>query len=126
MCPIHPPGVPPNHPMNLPPPPPSVETVYRVDMPPLTFDAKSPTPPPDPDPSTILLVRESRVAPEVFFRGHVEAVALPEPVAKSASLPPPATEQPQPKKPGLISKFFGLFRGKPKPCAGSGCGNSNP
>jgi hypothetical protein len=122
--PIHPSTPPAVRPVTVPSPPPSVETVYRVDMPPLTFDAKSPTPPPDPDPSTILLVRESRVAPEVVFRGRVEAVALRVTTAQSASQKaPPAAAQPQPK-PSLIARFFGLFYHKAHPCAGPGCGDT--
>lgn len=122
--PIHPPTVPPAQPTTVPPPPPSVETVYRVDMPPLTFDAKSPTPPPAPDASTMLLVRESRVAPEVIFRGRVEAVAPPTVVAKQAA---ESTQHPlPPKKPWLLVRFFTLFRHHPAtPCAGSGCGESS-
>jgi hypothetical protein len=122
--PIHPPTPPAARPATVPPPPPSVDTVYRVDMPPLTFDAKSPTPPPDPDPSTMLLVRESRVAPEVIFRGRVEAVALRLPAAQSAQTKAsPGATQPQ-AKPSLIARFFGIFFHRAHPCAGSGCGDS--
>lgn len=122
--PIHPPTPPAARPSTAPPPPPSVETVYRVDMPPLTFDAKSPTPPPDPDSSTMLLVRESRVAPEVVFRGRVEAVALRVTPAQSTQpKAPPSAIQPQ-AKPGLLARFFGIFFHKAHPCAGSGCGDS--
>ena len=123
--PIHPIAPLPARTANIPPPPPSVDTVYRVDMPPLTFDAKSPAPPPDPDPSTMLLVRESRVAPEVVFRGRVEAVALRVPANQTGQASArSSTNPPQQKKPGLIARFFGLFRNnKPSPCAGSGCGD---
>jgi hypothetical protein len=119
--PIHP-TAPTARPATAPPPPPPVDTVYRVDMPPLTFDAKSPMPPPDADPSTMLLVRESRVAPEVVFRGRVEEVALRVPATQSAQAKAsPAAAQPQPKKPSLLIRFFDLFREKPRPCSGPGC-----
>ena len=122
--PIHPSTSPAAHPATVPPPAPSVETVYRVDMPPLIFDAKSPTPPPDPDPSTMLLVRESHVAPEVVFHGRVEAVALRVTPAQSAQTKAPASATQPQAKPSLIARFFGLFYHKAHPCAGSGCGDS--
>lgn len=53
--------------------PPAVEQpVYKVLMPPLAFDAKSPAAPPDPSPDTILLVRTVRLRPTVVFHGRVE------------------------------------------------------
>jgi len=64
--------------------PPAVEQpIYKVVMPPLTFDAASPGPPPDPSPATILLVRTVRLRPTVVFRGRVE----PAPVASTPNAP---------------------------------------
>ena len=46
------------------PPPPRVEQpIYRVYLPPLTFDASAPDEPPDPDPAHIFLVREVQPLP---------------------------------------------------------------
>jgi hypothetical protein len=55
-----------------PKPPAKEEPVYKVLMPPLSFDASSPSAPPEPSPATILLVRTVRVRPTLIFRGHVE------------------------------------------------------
>ncbi len=84
------------------------EPVYRVEVPPLTFDSTAPAPGPDPDPQTIVLVRESRVQPDAVFQGHVVAtpVAPPDPAATSANASPDAP----PKKRGPLKRFFGLFR----------------
>jgi hypothetical protein len=85
------------------------EPIYRVDMPPLTFSSSSPTPPPDPDPQTIVLVREPRLQPDAVFQGHVVAAPV-----TPASAPPkganPANDETAPKKRGVFTRFFGLFR----------------
>jgi hypothetical protein len=121
--PIHPPVEPAPQPAQPSTPPPA-ETVYRVDMPPLTFDAKSPEPPPDPDPSTMLLIRETRVAPEVVFRGRVEEAAPVESSPEKSEATKPADVSP--KRPFVIVRFFRWLRGRSSPrCAGSGCGSSN-
>jgi hypothetical protein len=107
-------------------PPAREEPIYKVMMPPLSFDASKPAPPPDPSPETILLVRQVRVRPAVWFRGHVEEAPAPPPVAKPA--PPPvqvaANEEPPPKKePSVFAKIRNFFRkvsGR-GPCAGVGC-----
>ena len=106
--------------------PPAIEQpVYKVMMPPLTFDAAAPAPPPDPSPETILLVREVRVQPEVVFRGRVEP-----PPARPAKQPVQAASAKAdtlPKKQGgVFGKIGGFFRrifGR-KPCAGAGCGET--
>ncbi len=82
------------------PAPAKEEPVYKVMMPPLTFDASAPVPPPDPSPETILLVRRVRVRPAVVYRGHVQSPPpLPQPAPQPAQVageqPPP---QPQPKE----------------------------
>jgi hypothetical protein len=69
--------------------PPAVEQpIYKVVMPPLTFDAVSPGLPPDPSPATILLVRTVRLRPTVVFRGRVEE---PAPAASPRNAPAVAT-----------------------------------
>jgi hypothetical protein len=93
------------------PPGPSDEPVYTVLMPPLSFDASSPTPPPDPSPETILLVREVRMRSSVVFHGHVN----PAPVQAAAITPPapppqkPTEAQPAQSQPGILDRVRKLF-----------------
>ena len=100
------------------------EPVYTVLMPPLSFDANSPTPPPDPSPETILLVREVRMRPSVVFHGHVNpAPAQAVAVHVSPPAPAPADDRPAEPQPGILDRVRNFFRkltGKP-PCAGAGC-----
>jgi hypothetical protein len=85
------------------------EPVYTVHMPPLTFDARSPSPPPDPSPETIILVREVRVRPSVFY-GHVN------PAPVQAPAPPPTQavsakdQRPAQAHPGILARMRNLFR----------------
>lgn len=66
--------------------PPAVDQpIYKVLMPPLTFDAASPAPPPDPSPATILLVRTVRLRPTVVFRGRVEPAVVPSDAGSEAT-----------------------------------------
>jgi len=71
--------------------PPREEPVWRVVMPPLSFDAFSPEPPPEPSADTILLVREVRLRPAVIFRGRVEPPP-PKPAHIASAPKPGATE----------------------------------
>jgi hypothetical protein len=54
-----------------PAPPDNGVPIYKVLVPPLTFDASNPAPPPNPDPETFVLVRSVRVQPDVVFSEHV-------------------------------------------------------
>ena len=96
-------------------PPAIEEPIYKVIMPPLTFDAAAPTPPPSPSPETILLVREVRVRPAEVFRGRVE---------KRRARPSPPTSQSE-RHADLVTYIGNFFRrifsGR-SPCAGAGCG----
>jgi hypothetical protein len=105
----------------------SQEPVYTVIMPPLSFDASSPTPPPDPSPETILLVREIRMRPAVVFHGHVNPAPAQTALSASAALPPPTpvAEHQANLQPSLLTRvrnFFQKLAGK-GPCEGSGCAN---
>ena len=106
------------------PPPRIEEPVYRVYMPPLTFDAASPEPPPGPDPAGIFMVREAQPLPELYFRGQVE------PSAEAATdYSPPQRLTPvktvvKPKRPNFFARLFSVFRRNRAPCAGAGCGAS--
>jgi hypothetical protein len=110
--------------------PASEEPIYKVLMPPLSFDANSPEPPPDPAPETIRLVREVRLRPAAEFRGHVNPAPV-QTVAEHVSVPAPTPEprapavrttQPQPGLFDRMRNFFRKLSGK-GPCAGAGCGN---
>ena len=109
------------------PPVPSQEPIYTVLMPPLSFDAASPTPPPDPSPETILLVREVRVRPSVVYRGHVNPAPMQAISNVPAALPPPkgVEDHHAESQPGLLTRMRNFFRKLTGqgPCAGPGCGN---
>jgi hypothetical protein len=108
-------------------PPATEEPIYKVLMPPLTFDATSPAAPPDPDPQTILLLRSVRVRPSVVFRGRV-APAAPEKAAPSvqvAQVIAPRADDPARNDPGVFSRMWDAvrrtFSSSRGPCAGVGC-----
>ena len=108
-------------PATPPPAPRTEEPIYRVYMPPLTFDATAPEPPPDPDPAGILLVREAQPWPELYFRGRVE------PTVEAATdyvprQPAKAVAPAKPKRGNFLARFFGaIFRRHKSPCEGAGC-----
>jgi hypothetical protein len=98
---------------------------WKVVMPPLVFNANAPAPPPDPDPETILLIREVRVTPEIFFSGLVQPRSAAHPSReKTRKIPPAQKSKPQGTGVGLFGWLKGLFGGKPSPCVGVGCGGS--
>ncbi len=107
--------------------PPAVEEpIYKVLMPPLTFDAAKPAPPPPPSPETILLVREVRVRPAETFHGRVEnsSATLPLSAPQAAQVSLSAENPPAKKKPsvaGRIGNFFRRIFSRKAPCAGAGC-----
>lgn len=71
------------------------EPIYRVDMPPLRFDANAKVQP-EPDPALMVVVRRIRVRPALIFQGRVEGEA----VAKAATPPaPPIVAAPARKSP---------------------------
>jgi hypothetical protein len=106
------------------PAPRAAEPIYRVYMPPLTYDATAPDPSPDPDPAAILMVREAPPLPELFFRGQVE----PTPEAAIDYSPQREANRPgavvKAKRGNFFSWFFGIFRRQKSPCVGAGCGAS--
>jgi len=77
---------------------------YRIDMPPLTFNAASPAPPPLPSVEAMLIIRESVADPTISFRGAV-----------TPALPPPPLEVPRSNSQSLNAKhsffarLFGIF-----------------
>ena len=97
--------------------------IYKVFMPPLSFNATSPEPPPDPSPATILLVREVRVSPGVVFRGTVTPAPELPPVEQQAALA--EVSPPKQEGAGVIARVKEFFQRlwRRAPCAGVGCGN---
>jgi hypothetical protein len=101
-------------------PPAREEPVYKVLMPPLSFDASAAGPPPEPSPAMILLVRTVRVRPTLIFRGHVEepraevaSANSPDAVHGSAPGPPltpNATSPASVEKPSIISRVRTFLR----------------
>jgi hypothetical protein len=117
------------------------EPIYRVYMPPLSFDANDPDMPADPDPAQILMVREAAPLDVPLFEGRVEPTleaasdyvpsqpAAPAPVEASIAAPPPTVQTvakpAKVKKPGIFARLFGSWHRSKTPCAGTGCGPAN-
>jgi hypothetical protein len=105
----------PNSPEVPRPPQPINPPTYRIDMPPLTFDASSPTPPPLPSPEAMLIIRESVADPQLSFRGAV-----------TPALPPPPAEVPRRvsasgnSRSSFFAKLFGIFRHHKQPASEQG------
>ena len=78
--------------------------IYRIDMPPLTFDASSPAPPPLPGPEAMLIIRESVADPQISFRGAITPALPAPPSAESRSL-----SQSHIAKPSFFARLFGIF-----------------
>jgi hypothetical protein len=88
---------------NLPAPSPDAtaheEPIYKVLMPPLTYDLNS-TVPPAFDPKLIVLIRRVRVRPTLIFQGRVEGEAIasatpPSPIPQAPATSVPAKTTPQ-------------------------------
>lgn len=77
---------------------------YRIDMPPLTFDASSPAPPPLPGPEAMLIIRESVADPQISFRGAITP-ALPAPPSEVSR----GTSRSHNAKPSFFARLFGIF-----------------
>jgi hypothetical protein len=102
------------------------EPIYKVLMPPLSYDASAPRPsalpaaPPEPSPATIILVRTVRVRPTLIFRGHVAAGPVEVASAIHGSAPGPARSSPLPSgtraaagtptKPSVMSRVRAYLR----------------
>jgi hypothetical protein len=98
---------------------PAQEPVYTAFMPPLVFDANSPTPPPGPSRETIILVREVRVRPSITFHGRVnpapvQALAIAPPVhpTPTPAVPPNGNRaaQTQQAQPGILTRARNFVR----------------
>jgi len=113
--------------------------IYRVYLPPLTYDANAPDPEPDPDPAHILMIREAPplaqfqlgVAPEPTLeaaRDYLPPATTPPPSPSPAAVAKPATPRaaaaPR-KRSNVFARFFHVVFGrKDARCAGNGCGDA--
>lgn len=77
---------------------------YRIDMPPLMFDASSAAPAPGLTSEAALVIRESVADALIFFRGAVRP-ALPPPAARASR----AISRSNNSRPGFFAKLFGIF-----------------
>ena len=77
---------------------------YRIDMPPLIFDASSAMPPPDLTSEAMLVIRESVANPQLSFRGEIRP-ALPPPAADVSN----SSSRPRSSKHGFFARLFGIF-----------------
>lgn len=90
--------------------------VWKVMMPPLTFDASSAAPPQSPRPEMILLVREVVVEPAWIFHGRVEGGPI-SPAPNNSHNAKPSKQSPQQKSAkknqsgGVLGFFRRLFGG---------------
>ena len=85
--------------------------VYKVLMPPLTFDAKSPGAPPDATPETFILVRSAHVQNEAVFEGEVAPDPKRDRAAKASNAAQMADEAPHGFFHGVGRFFKHLFGG---------------
>jgi hypothetical protein len=94
---------------------PSSPPIYRIDMPPLTFDASSPAPPPLPSPEAMLIIRESVADQQISFRGAITP-ALPAPPAEVPRKAVPSRAS----RSNFFAKIFGIFHHHKQPALEQG------
>jgi hypothetical protein len=91
-------------------------TTSRIDMPPLTFEARSAAPAPALSSEAITLISESVADPQPSFRGAVRPAMPPPPVVTSH----PATRS-HASKLNLFARLVGLFHRHKSACDGPDC-----
>jgi hypothetical protein len=88
------------------------EPIYKVLMPPLTYDANSKVPP-EFDPKFIVLIRRVRVRPTLIFQGRVEGEAVAAATPTQPIRQPPPTTVPAPAKAapneGFVNRVKSFF-----------------
>jgi hypothetical protein len=89
---------------------------YRIDMPPLTFDASSPAPAPALTSEAILVIRDSVADPQISFRGAVKPALQPPPAEVSRPISPSRNA-----KLHFFARLFGIFHHHKTACAGAEC-----
>jgi hypothetical protein len=93
-----------------------ITTTSRIDMPPLTFEARSAPPAPALSSEAIKLISESVADPQPSFRGAVRPALPPPPAVTSVSAP-----RSRPSKLNFFARLFGLFHHHKSACDGPDC-----
>jgi hypothetical protein len=106
----------PNGPIAARSPESSNSATYRIDMPPLTFDASSPAAAPGLTSEAVRVIRESVADPPIAFRGAVRPALPPPPAEVSGSI-----SRPHNSKPSFFARLFGMFHHHKTACAGAEC-----
>jgi hypothetical protein len=91
-------------------------TTSRIDMPPLTFEARSAAPAPALSSEAITLISESVTNPQPSFRGAVGSALPPPPAVASRS-----ASRSHPSKLNFFARLFGLFHHHKSTCEGPDC-----
>ena len=94
----------------------TITTTSRIDMPPLTFEARSAAPAPALSSEAITLISESVANPQPSFRGAVRPALPPPPAVTSVSAP-----RSRPSRLNFFARFFGLFHHHKSACDGPDC-----
>jgi hypothetical protein len=119
------------------PPPPAEQPIYRVYLPPLSFNANAPNEEPDPDPAHILMVRLPEPLADPNFAERTEPTEAgasdyisPAPAVMATVAEPPVVVKvsapaAQAKRPNVFARFFGaIFGRRGNRCVGAGCGDA--
>jgi len=94
----------------------SNSATYRIDMPPLTFDASSAAAAPGLTSEAVRVICESVAYPPISFRGAVRPALPPPPSEVSASI-----SRPRNSKLRFFARLFGIFHRHKTACAGAEC-----
>ena len=110
------PAQPSRSPVPAPRPESTVTTTSRIDMPPLTFEARSAASAPALSSEAISLISESVADPQPSFRGAIRP-ALPAPPAVTSQ----AASRSHASRLNFFARFFGLFHRHKSACGGPDC-----
>ena len=94
----------------------TITTTSRIDMPPLTFEARSAAPAPALSSEAITLISESVADPQPSFRGAIRP-ALPAPPAATSQ----SASRSHASKLNFFARLFGLFHRHKSACDGPEC-----
>jgi hypothetical protein len=110
------PALPPRSPIPAHRPDSTTTTTSRIDMPPLTFEARSAAHAPALSSEVITLISESVADPQPSFRGEIKP-ALPPPPAVT----PHSASRSRASKLNFFARLFGIFHHHKSACDGPGC-----
>jgi hypothetical protein len=94
----------------------TITTTSRIDMPPLTFEARSAAPAPALSSEAITLISESVADPQPSFRGAVRPALPPPPAVTSQSV-----SRSHASRLNFFARLFGLFHHHKSACEGPDC-----